>query len=188
MILVDTCETINESMIQLIFQTVFILTSKHNEPITTTQYLVLATSLVMASKGPAEAFLAAKLKRLSGDGSIARQEEQMDKIKTSNEPVAYTDEDDNKEGQKILLEQATKEVDDKEASISCFEIKPNGQGYHELEFFKQKLPLIGQSNNNITLHSSSKSKIFKIRRYLKTTTTKNFYILFQLGRSSSTSA
>ena len=150
MILVDACETINESMIQLIFQTVFILTSMHSEPITTTQYLVLATSLVMASKGPAEAFLAAKLKRLSVDGSVAREEtnEQMDGITspTANEDVAYTDEDDNKEGQKILLEQAKKKVDDKETSISCFEIKPNGQGYHELEFFKQKLPLIGQSN------------------------------------------
>ena len=185
MILVDACETINESMIQLIFQTVFILTSKHSEPITTTQYLVLATSLVMASKGPAEAFLAAKLKRLSVDGSIAREEVQMDEITTpkSNEEVTYTDEEE----QKILLEQTTKKLDDKETSISCFEIKPNGQGYHELEFFKQKLPLIGQSNNNITLHSSSKSKIFKIRRYLKTTT-KKFYILFQLGRSSSTLA
>ena len=132
-------------MIQLIFQSVFILTSMHNEPITTTQYLVLATSLVMASKGPAEAFLAAKLKRLSVDGSIPREEVQMDEITTpkSNEEVAYTGEDDNKEEQKILLEQTTKKLDDKETSISCFEIEPNGQGYHELEFFKQKLPLIG---------------------------------------------
>jgi hypothetical protein len=63
-ILVDTCETINESMIQLVLQIVIILHSNNSlTDIGWLQWLVILKSLIMASKGPAEDFLSAKWKR-----------------------------------------------------------------------------------------------------------------------------
>ena len=63
MLAVDTRETINESMVQLVFQLVIIFTSDRSKPLSTLQILVTTWSLLMASKGPAEDFLATRMKR-----------------------------------------------------------------------------------------------------------------------------
>ena len=63
MILMTTCETINESMVQLIFQLIIIMTGDANKRITTYQIMVVSFSFFMASKGPAEDYWAARMKR-----------------------------------------------------------------------------------------------------------------------------
>ena len=64
--LVDTCATVNEAILQLVLQVVIIMKSDKMEPVSTLQYVVIATSLIMASKGQAEGFLALKLKNKKG--------------------------------------------------------------------------------------------------------------------------
>ena len=63
MISVDTCETINEAMIQLVFQLVIIMSSDPSKPTSKLQIMVVTWSLIMASKGPAEEFLSKRMKR-----------------------------------------------------------------------------------------------------------------------------
>ena len=64
MISVDTCEAINESIVQLVFQLGIIMSSDQSKPVSKLQIMVVTWSLLMASKGPAEDFLATRLKRL----------------------------------------------------------------------------------------------------------------------------
>ena len=64
MISVDTCETINESIVQLVFQLGIIMSSDQSKPVSKLQIMVVTWSLLMASKGPAEDFLATRMKRL----------------------------------------------------------------------------------------------------------------------------
>ena len=140
MILVDTCETVNESMIQLLFQTVVILTTMHNEPITTIQRLALVTSLFMASKGPAEAFLASKMKRLRKRMDVEEKADDQNKPDIHQEPTNSNPED-------VQLDNTSEERADKNKNrtIKIFGCRrTNIKCYHEMDFFCQKLPMIGQ--------------------------------------------
>ena len=121
MLLVDACETINESMVQLIFQVSIILASNLDptgisQPITTLQYLVLVKTFIMASKGPAEDFLAAKMRRLKHD---------------------HKDQDD--QGGKA----ARHEPDPNQSFNQCHCIKTEVEYYHEMGIGK-KLRMIGK--------------------------------------------
>ena len=81
MILVTTCESINESMVQLIFQLIIIMTREPNEQITMLQVMVVSWSLFMASKGPAEDFWAARMKREKRESEEAREGEEDKTLK-----------------------------------------------------------------------------------------------------------
>lgn len=144
MILVDTCETINESMIQLIFQTVVVLTTMHNEPITTIQKLVLVNSLFMASKGPAEAFLASKMKRSWKRMDVEEKEDGKNKSDIHQEPANKSG--INTDSEVGLLDNTSTKGDDKHKNktvkgAGC--MKTDAKCYHEMNIC-QKLPLLGQ--------------------------------------------
>ena len=64
MISLDICETINESIVQLVFQLGIIMSRDQSKPVSKLQIMVVTWSLLMASKGPAEDFLATRMKRL----------------------------------------------------------------------------------------------------------------------------
>merc|ERR1712051_835309 len=108
-------------MVQLIFQVSIILASNldptgTSQPITTLQYLVLVKTFIMASKGPAEDFLAAKMRRLKND---------------------HKDQDD--QGGKA----ARHEPDPNQSFKQCLCIKTEVEYYHEMGIGK-KLRMIGK--------------------------------------------
>ena len=93
----DTCETISESTIQLVFQVSIVMPSILNPssdtPITTLQILVLARTLIMASKGPAEEFLAAKMKMLKHEdkkNETERVSSRTDRDTVKNQSQGFT--------------------------------------------------------------------------------------------------
>ena len=122
MLLVDSCETISESTIQLVFQVTIMVPSILNPsggtPITTLQILVLVKAFIMASKGAAEEFLAAKMKRMKEDG--LKIEGTGRATETDHEPV-------NNQGQTFT---------------QCFCLKTEVAYYHQMGIGK-KLLLIG---------------------------------------------
>ena len=60
-LLVDTCETINESILQLVLQVGIILQSGSFSGTSWLQYIIITKSLIMASKGPAQEFIASSM-------------------------------------------------------------------------------------------------------------------------------
>ena len=91
-LLINTCETINEAMIQLILQVVIIFSSGANTDISRLQWLSLAKSLLLASKGPAEEFLAAGIRRVKErDETCALFHERSlkEKIKEIGEIISF---------------------------------------------------------------------------------------------------
>ena len=151
MILVDACETINESMIQLIFQSFVILTTLHEEPTSTLQKLTIATSLFMASKGPAEEFLAAKVRRLHE--AAEEREAEAKSEETGRLLGAETKITDNVAANKkdrnlehvISMTEAENACSKSNSVALCFCIETKNLFYHEMDFFTQKLPLIGKT-------------------------------------------
>ena len=172
MISVDTCETINESIIQLVFQLVIIMTSDQSKRVSKLQIMVVTWSLLMASKGPAEDFLATRLKRLM------KEKEGISKGRIKLDEDGYNETEDN-DGQGDnpgkMSEGSTKErsyeieVEDgantgsaenrnapgkklwEEDNIqaqqyisACFCKQIKIQHYHQMDFFGEKLPMLGR--------------------------------------------
>ena len=148
MILVDTCETINESTIQVIFQLCVILATLHSKPITTLQILVVTISLLMASKGPAEDFLASKMRRLKrgkvneGVGEKLIMKEL--RVKQENKDI-FTD-GEAVQAEEIQEEHVNEEVESRHL-VTCFCLKTKIEDYHEMDF-PEKLPMIGDFNHS----------------------------------------
>ena len=94
MLLVDTCETINESMVQLIFQVSIVMPSilipSRGAPLTTLQILVLVKTFIMASKGPAEEYIAAKMKRMKEDNQRIGTDPRTEMETVKNESQGFT--------------------------------------------------------------------------------------------------
>ena len=121
MLLVDSCETINESMVQLIFQVCIVMPSilspSGNTPsLTTLQILVLVKTFIMASKGAADEFLAAKMRSIKEDKKTEGQ----------GKPAAHELKGGN-QGQDF---------------IQCFGLKTEVTYYHEMGIVT-KLRMIG---------------------------------------------
>ena len=146
MILVDTCETINESMVQVIFQLCVILATLHSKPITTLQILVVTISLLMASKGPAEDFLASKMRRLKQGNINVDGEGVGDKLIMKELPVKQEDKDIATDGEAVQAEEIQEEPVNEEVEsrhfVTCFCLTTKINDYHEMDF-PEKLPMIG---------------------------------------------
>ena len=179
MISVDTCETINESIVQLVFQLVIIMSSDQSKPVSKLQIMVVTWSLLMASKGPAEDFLATRLKRLM------KEKEGISKgIKLDEDKYNETEDDDGQEDNTgkmsegsttfscwISTKERSYEIKDgdgantgsaenrnapgkkfgEEENIqaqqhisACFCKQIKVQHYHEMDFFGEKLPMLGR--------------------------------------------
>ena len=164
MLLVDACETINESMVQLIFQVSIILASNldptgTSQPITTLQILVLVKTFIMASKGPAEDFLAAKMRRLKNnqgskeekeatteepgtkDKTLAKKSDkgcERKQTKGKNEETPSDKEQDDQDGKAVRHE-----PDPNKTFNQCHCIKTEVEYYHEMGIGK-KLRMIGK--------------------------------------------
>ena len=147
MILVDTCETINESMVQVIFQLCVILATLHSKPITTLQILVVTISLLMASKGPAEDFLASKMRRLKQGNINVDGEGVVDKLIMKELPVKQEDKDIATDGEAVQAEEIQEEPVNEEVEsrhlVTCFCLTTEIEDYHEMDF-PEKLPMIGE--------------------------------------------
>ena len=148
MILVDTCETINESMIQVIFQLCIILATMHSKPITTLQILVVTISLLMASKGPAEDFLASKMRRLKqkqGKDNVDA-EGTGDKLIVKELLLKPKDTDVATDGEAVQTEEIQEELVNEEVEsrhlVTCLCLTTKINDYHEMDF-PEKLPMIG---------------------------------------------
>ena len=149
MLAVDTCETINESMVQLVFQLVIIFTSDRSKPLSTLQILVTTWSLLMASKGPAEDFLATRMKRHMKE-SRAIAEKSLDLDKEDNDTTNMIS------FQKTSRNQPGKGANDVKTKKSETEV----QYYHQLGFGK-KVPLLGSySLGKIKLHRYNQPRCF----------------------------
>ena len=172
MLLVDTCETINESMVQLIFQVSIILASNldptgASQPITTLQILVLVKTFIMASKGPAEDFLAAKMRRLKNnqgskeekeatteepgtkDKTLAKKSDkgcERKQTKGKNEETPSDKEQDDQDGKAVRHE-----PDPNKTFNQCHCIKTEVEYYHEMGIGK-KLRMIGKLGGMILLN------------------------------------
>ena len=146
MILVDTCETINESMVQVIFQLCVILATLHSKPITTLQILVVTISLLMASKGPAEDFLASKMRRLKQGNINVDGEGVGEKLIMKDLRVEQENKDIFTDGEAVQAEEIQEEPVNEEIEsrhlVTCFCLKTKIEDYHEMDF-PEKLPMIG---------------------------------------------
>ena len=188
MISVDTCETINESIVQLVFQLVIIMSSDQSKPVSKLQIMVVTWSLLMASKGPAEDFLATRMKRLmkekegvstgvkvveNGHNNTEDEDGHGDRNNPEKGPTTYnrmvsillyhpttfcgwiskneiedevganieSAENKNASGTKFLEEenfQAKQHI----SACLCKQIKI--RHYHEMDFFGEKLPMLGK--------------------------------------------
>ena len=147
MILVDTCETINESTIQVIFQLCVILATLHSKPITTLQILVVAISLLMASKGPAEDFLASKMRRLKQGNINVDGEGVGEKLIMKDLRVKQENKDIFTDGEAVQAEEIQEEPVNEEVEsrhlVTCFCLTTEIEDYHEMDF-PEKLPMIGE--------------------------------------------
>ena len=147
MILEDTCETINESMIQVIFQLCVILATMHSKPITTLQILVVTISLLMASKGPAEDFLASKMRRLKQGKVNVDGEHVGDKLIMKELLIKPKDTDVATDGEAVQTEEIQEELVNEEVEsrhlVTCFCLTTKINDYHEMDF-PEKLPMIGK--------------------------------------------
>ena len=144
----DTCETINESMIQVIFQLSIILATMHSKPPTTLQILVVTISLLMASKGPAEDFLASKMRRLKQGKIDIKDEGVGEKMIMKELHVKQEEKGNATDDEAVHTEEKEKGSSNEEAvskhSIgSCFCLTTKIEYYHEMDFF-EKLPMIGE--------------------------------------------
>jgi len=121
MLLVDSCKIISGSTIQLVFQVSIVMPSILNPssgtPITTLQILVLVKAFIMASKGAAEEYLAAKMRQVKEEGLKI---EATGRTETDHEPV-------NNQSQTFT---------------QCFSLKTEVEYYHQMGIGK-KLLLIG---------------------------------------------
>ena len=144
--MVDTCETINESMIQVIFQLSIILATLHSKPITTLQILVVTISLLMASKGPAEDFLASKMRRLKQkQGKVNVDGEHVgDKLIMKELLTKPKDKDVATDGEAVQIQEelVNEEVESRHL-VTCLCLTTKINDYHEMDF-PEKLPMIGK--------------------------------------------
>ena len=186
MITVDTCETINESMIQLVFQLVIIMASDQSKPISKLQIMVVIWSLLMASKGPAEDFLATTMKRLMKEKEgVSKGVKYVDKdglkktldedgyknhqgnmtedvsqggsttfccwIPTKDDSYKKEDQDGTNTGSaeiRYAPEQKFEEEKNVKAQqyvSGCFCKQIKVRKYHEMDFFGEKLLMIGRA-------------------------------------------
>ena len=142
MILVTTCETINESMVQLIFQLIIIMTGDAKNRITTYQIMVVSFSFFMASKGPAEDYWAARMKR---EKKEAEETLDMNKPEIQNIEVANASRNSGDESISVAEnnESGSEEAQGEDCVRSDNE-KVELKHYHDLDFLSEQVPRIGE--------------------------------------------
>ena len=128
-------------MIQLIFQLIIIMTGDAKNRITTYQIMVVSFSFFMASKGPAEDYWAARMKR---EKKEAEETLDMNKPKIQNFEVAMANASRNSGDESISVAENSESGKEEAQGEDCVRSDNELKHYHDLDFLSEQVPRIGE--------------------------------------------
>ena len=131
----------------MFFQLIIIMTGDANNRITTYQIMVVSFSFFMASKGPAEDYWAARMKREKKEAETHKTTETLDMNKPEIQNIEVANASRNSADESISVAENNEGGEEEAQGEDCVRSdneKVELKHYHDLDFLSEQVPRIGE--------------------------------------------